>query len=63
MRGAIDMVIQSLGDKAPPRAEVVTAIAPLVETHSGGPAALATLVLEKMGLSHVALVDSGETAA
>jgi hypothetical protein len=55
MRAAIDMAIQAMGENPRPRAEVVTAIAPLVEKHGDCASKLATLVLEKMGLSHIRL--------
>jgi hypothetical protein len=62
MRAAIDMVLRSLGEHAKPRAEVVSVIVPLVESHGHSASALALLALEKMGLSHFDL-DNGEQTA
>jgi hypothetical protein len=62
MRAAIDMVLRSLGKDARPRAEVVGIIVPLVENHGHSAPALAQLVLEKMGFSHVAFDDGEQTA-
>jgi hypothetical protein len=58
MRAAIDMTIQAMGENPRPRAEVITAIVPLVKKHGDCPSKLASLVLEKMGLSHLRLMDS-----